>query len=168
MNTDEGMLVVMSETVRSCLQNWQIKSLFSLIGGFYSSVSAGDSFLLACVFSMMCVDVVFGLSDSIMSGTYSPHRLSRGIGKFFSYSVTILLVMFISAGINTAVGANIHIQDFFMSYLMSCEALSIIRHMENLGLPVPALARKIAFGVQKKAEEKVEAMAQDANNKPVL
>ena len=161
MNEGGGVLVAMSETLRSCMQNWQIKTLFSIVGGFYSSISAGDSFLLACVFCMMCADVVFGLSSSIIGGMYDPHRLSRGIGKFFSYSVTILLVMFISAGINTSVGTNLHIQDFFMSYLMACEALSIIRHMENIGLPVPDLARKIAFGAKKKAESHVDIVTEN-------
>lgn len=154
-NDDAGMLCLALETAKSALDNWQFKSGLSSIGTLYAAMSAGDALLLAYVLLLMCLDLAFGLVAAWKLGTYSPFRLHKGVMKFLSYSLTVVLVMTISSSANTSVGVNLHVQDFFMSYLIACEVMSITRHMKRLGLPVPDILVRLAFGAKKKAEDAV-------------
>ena len=154
-NDEAGMLSLALESARSALDNWQFKAGLSSIGTLYAAMSAGDALLLAYVLLLMCLDLAFGLIAAWKLGTYSPFRLHKGVMKFLSYSLAIVLVMTISGSANTSVGINLHVQDFFMSYLIACEVMSITRHMKRLGLPVPEILVRLAFGAKKKAENAV-------------
>lgn len=144
------------EAVQTAFGQWQIKGTCAAIGGWYSSVSAGDALLLVYVFVLMGVDLIFGVIEARHFGEYSPYRFCRGMIKIGTYAATIVLVMLLAGSVNASIGVNLHLQDFFMAYLVACEAISIIRHMERLGLPVPDICKRIAFGVQHKAENGID------------
>lgn len=147
----------LASQVLACLKaffaDWQAKGVWAAVGGWYSAISAGDATLLASVFILMGLDLAFGLCAAVRHRVYSPYKLQRGIVKIGSYSLSIILVMILAGALNVAVGANLHVQDFFMAYLVACEILSITRHAERLGLQMPALLRRLAFGAKHRAEK---------------
>lgn len=163
MSTGEPMsngsiIEALTASLAGLIDSWQIKSSIAGIGVLYTSISGGDAFLLAAVYVLMVADIVFGLCEAIFLHSFSPYRLHRGVLKFLSYSIAIVLVMTISASINTSVGGNLHIQDFFMSYIIATEAISIIRHSVRLGLPVPQLLINMSHAAQERAEKMAQTV----------
>ncbi|MDD6087775.1 MAG: phage holin family protein [Desulfovibrionaceae bacterium] len=144
--------------VAGLLDSWEIKSFLGGIGLLYTSISGGDVFLLAAVYALMCLDLVFGLCEAFFLGKFTPFRMHRGVIKFLSYSLAIFLIMTVSASINATAGMNLHLQDFFMSYIVACEAISIARHAVRLGWPVPKLLIRIAFAARQRAEQLTESV----------
>ena len=51
-------------------------------------------------------------------------------------------------------GISFPLLDLFLGMLICTEALSILKNMQRLGLPVPKLATRILADVQEKAERK--------------
>lgn len=156
--SNTGMISAAVGYVLGLADSWELKACLGGLGALYAAVSGGDAVLLGAVYVLMMLDILLGLCEAVLLGKFSPYRLHRGVLKFLSYTVTILLIAAVSAAVNTSIGMNIHIQDFFMSYLIATEVISVVRHAVRLGWPVPPLLIKLAFAAKERTEQAAELL----------
>lgn len=164
---EQSVLSIMWDYISAALNDVAVKTTLTFLGTSYAAISGGEPMLLAYLLMFMGADIVFGLADGIKNKEYSPYKLHRGVIKIFTYLVTIFLVCVISNAVNISTGINAHIQDFFMTYMLATEAISIMRHMSRLGFPVVNIFYRIAFGVQQKADDTIERMLPEKHEQPI-
>ena len=134
---------------------WPEKLTFGAICGTLSSAFGGDVFLWGSCFGMLTADLVLGLWSAFSTGRFSYVILERGIIKFPAYAVYIILASVLQRTVSQAFGAVVPLLDMFLAYLVFTDAISVLRHLKELGLPVPPLLEAIAQRGRKKIEEKV-------------
>lgn len=163
---ESSVFSIIWDYLSSAVNDMAFKTSMSFLGASYAAVSGGEPMLLAYLLMFMGADIVFGLADSIKNRQYSPYKLHRGVIKIFTYLFTTFLVCVLSNAVNITTGVNMHIQDFFMTYMLTTEAISIMRHMRRLGFPVVGIFDKIAFGAKHKADEAIERILPECEPDP--
>lgn len=143
---------------------WAEKAVIStLIAGFVS-LFGGDAVLIWLLIVMWLTDFAFGLAEAIRRGHFRCRVLTRGVLKFPTYCLYLLLVGVVNVSLSRALGLQLPILDLFVAYLVVTDAVSVMGHMIRLGMPVPLLLRRIVLRGQAGIERKVEAILKDAEN----
>ena len=151
-----NVFAIMWEYICTAADKYTLKMIISITGAAYADMSGGEPKLLTALLLVLGFDIFFGMLRAIKDHEFSLHGLQHGVVKLLTYCLTIFLVCVISGAANTSFGMNMHIQDFFMFYMLTTEVLSILRNMKRIGLPVPGLVERIAMGAQHKSEEALD------------
>ena len=133
---------------------WPVKAPFSLPVGCYSGVLGGEGVLLIVFSAMIVVDLFLGILLAFLCSRLDPMRFGRWVVTALIHSAVTG-----SAGVaaKSSLGPlqiNFPLLDLFLGLLICTEALSILRNMQRLGLPVPKLATRILTDVQYQAEQR--------------
>ena len=134
--------------------SWHIKTAIAAVAAWFSTEPA----LLYMIVIMWCADLAFGLGEAFKHGKFSGRILKRGVIKIPAYCLYIGLVAAIDASIEIAFHMALPLLEAFLAYMVAQEAISIMGHMIRLGLPVPAIVRKILLHGKNKVEQKIDVM----------
>lgn len=105
---------------------------------FYSSLLGGDSVVLGILIILLCLDLVLGIVRAIVKGRFMSAILARGVVKYPLYAMYILLMSGISIAIERSLGFSAAgMLNTFVLYLISCEAFSVVRNLQRIGIKVP-------------------------------
>lgn len=135
---------------------WPVKAPLSLAVGFYSDYLGGDRGLLLIFSVMIAVDMFFGSWLAIKLRRFDVRLFGRWVVKVLTHFTIIGVVGATIRSILGPLSLNFPLLDLFLGLLICTEALSILKNMRRLGLPVPKLAAKILTNVQTRAEQKVD------------
>lgn len=133
---------------------WPVKAPFSLAVGFYSGYLGGDGVLLIVFSAMIVVDLFFGTLLAFLCRRFDPKLFGRWVVKALTHFAVIVIVGFAAKSILGPLQINFPLLDLFLGLLICTEALSILRNMQRLGLPVPRLATRLLADMREQAEAK--------------
>lgn len=133
-----------------------LKVPLALLASFYSSYLGGDWALLLGFLVLDVADLILGTSVALKTGRFSIIRLRKWVIKLLTYGACVVVVGLLNIGFARASGFKAPILDFFLLILMATEALSVFANMGKLGLPVPAVAVRLARGIHDKSCEKID------------
>lgn len=135
---------------------WPVKAPLSLAVGFYSGHLGGDWVLLLVFSAMIVTDLAFGTWLAVKRRRFDLRLFGRWVVKVGTHFFVIAVVGVTIRSILGPLSLNLPLLDLFLGLLICTEALSILKNMRRLGLPVPKLAVKLIGDVQTKAEQKVD------------
>lgn len=132
--------------------SWHIKGAIAAVAAWFSTEPA----LLYMLVIMWCADLAFGLFEAFKRGNFSGRILKRGVIKIPAYCLYIGLVAAIDSSIEIALHMKLPLLEAFLAYMVAQEAISVMGHMIRLGLPVPAMVRRILYRGKHKIESQVD------------
>ena len=145
---------------------WAEKVCLSGLVTAFVALCGGDAVLLWCMLALWAVDFALGLSVALKRGRFRCRQLARGVLKIPAYCLYLLLVGMVNVALTRSIGVDVPLLNGFVAYLIITDAVSVMAHMQLLGLPVPHLLQRIIFKSREKIEKTVdEALAHDHDNR---
>ncbi|WP_303237687.1 phage holin family protein [uncultured Bilophila sp.] len=141
---------------QSIMELWQQKAVVSSCIAGFVSVFGGDAFLLWALLSIMIADFAFGFTDAARRKHIRCRLLARGALKFVYYFSYLALVGVVNVSLSRSVGVELLLLNLFASYLIITDVISVLAHMQRLGIPVPVLLRRIVLKSRAKIERDVD------------
>ena len=134
---------------QSLLALWPEKAVIgSCVAGAY---------LLWMLGAMLVADFAFGLADAVRRRHFRCRMLAHGALKFPAYCLYLLIVGVVNASLSRSFGGfDMPLLNLFIAYLIITDAVSVIAHMQRLGIPVPDLLRRVLLRSKRKVERRVD------------
>ena len=133
---------------------WPIKAAIAAIAAWFST----EPFLLYAVFSVMIADLAFGLLTALKHKTFDCRVFKRGGMKFVAYMLCIFLVGIVDLCITIAFHIDFPVLEVFLAYIVAQDAISIMGHMQRLGLKMPGLVNRILRRSKARMERQIDEM----------
>ena len=106
---------------------------------------------------MMVADFAFGVADAARRRHFRCRMLWHGALKFLYYMAYIGIVDMVNASLSRSFGGvYMPFLNLFIVYLIITDAVSVIAHMQRLGIPVPDLLRRVLLRSKRKVERRVD------------
>ena len=137
-------------------EGWPEKLTLSTIFGTLSTLLGGEPYLWMACFGMLTADLALGLWRAIRTGEFALQIMQRGILKFPSYAIYIILSSVLENTTARAFGIDVPLVDMFLAYLVFTDSVSVLRHLEGMGFDVPPVLKTLAERGRKTVEEKTE------------
>lgn len=134
---------------------WPEKAVISSFLAGVVALFGGDAFIMWLLLGVMCADFLLGFTDAARRKHIRCRAMGRGVLKFVYYFSYIGLVGVVNVSLSRSFGIHAPLLDLFMSYLIITDAISVMAHMQRLGIPVPALLRRIIVRSRDKIERGV-------------
>lgn len=142
---------------QSLLALWPEKAV---VGSFVAgavAVVGGDAYLLWMLAGMLTADFAFGLADAIRRQHFRCRALAHGVLKFPAYCLYLLIVGVVNASLSRSFGGmEMPFLNLFIAYLIITDAVSVLAHMQRLGIPVPDLLRRVVMRSKRRVEQRVD------------
>ena len=138
------------------IEGWPEKLALSTIFGTLSNLLGGEPYLWMACFGMLTADLALGLFRAIRLGTFDLVIMERGVFKFPSYAIYIILSSVLENTTAQAFGIAVPLVDMFLAYLVFTDSVSVLRHLEKLGFEVPPPLKALAERGRRTVEEKTE------------
>jgi len=135
---------------------WPVKAPLSLALGFYSGYLGGDWVLLIAFTGMIVIDLAFGTWLAIRKQCFEVRLFGRWVVKVGTHFFVIVIVGVAIRAILEPLSISFPLLDLFLGLMICTEALSVLKNMKRLGLPVPRMATRILSDVQCQAERRAE------------
>ncbi len=125
---------------QSLLALWPEKAVIGSCVAGAVSLFGGDAYLLWMLGAMLVADFAFGLADAVRRRHFRCRMLAHGALKFPAYCLYLLIVGVVNASLSRSFGGfDMPLLNLFIAYLIITDAVSVIAHMQRLGIPVPDL-----------------------------
>ena len=141
---------------QSLLALWPEKAVIGSCVAGAVSLFGGDAYLLWMLGAMLVADIAFGWRTSCgagisVAGCWRTGRSSSGLLPY-------LLIVRRGQRQPVAVfgGFDMPLLNLFIAYLIITDAVSVIAHMQRLGIPVPDLLRRVLLRSKRKVERRVD------------
>ena len=140
--------------------SWDIKA------GLGTIIATGCSFLGMDerIFYLLCAalagDFVSGVTSAIKRDRFRCRAVQYGVLKIFYYGIYLGVMGLINASLSIAVGMHLPLLDLFVAYLVATDCISILSHLQAMGVPVPPILKAIAQKVRKATDKKMQAAVQ--------
>ena len=142
---------------QSLLALWPDKALVGSCVAGVVSLFGGDVYLLWMLAVMMVADFAFGVADAARRRHFRCWMLWHGALKFLYYMAYIGIVDMVNASLSRSFGGvYMPFLNLFIVYLIITDAVSVIAHMQRLGIPVPDLLRRVLLRSKRKVERRVD------------
>ena len=135
---------------------WSFRVAVSVAAGFYAGRLGGDLVLFLIFCFMMAVDLLFGTCLAFKRRRFYRRKFGQWVVKALTHFAVIVIVGFAAQSILGPLGINFPLLDLFLGLLICTEALSILKNMQRLGLPVPKIATRLIADIQDQAEQKAK------------
>ncbi len=136
------------------VEGWPEKLTLSTIFGTLSTLLGGEPYLWMACFGMLTADLTLGLWRAFRLGEFDLKVMQRGILKFPSYAIYVILSSVLENTTARAFGIAVPLVDMFLAYLVFTDSVSVLRHMEGLGFDVPPVLKTLAVRGKKCVEDK--------------
>ena len=134
---------------QSLLALWPEKAVIGSCVAGVVSLFGGDGYLLWML--------GFGLADAVRRRHFRCRMLAHGALKFPAYCLYLLIVGVVNASLSRSFGGfDMPLLNLFIAYLIITDAVSVIAHMQRLGIPVPDLLRRVLLRSKRKVERRVD------------
>ena len=133
---------------------WMLKVPLATVAGFYTGHLGGDWVLLLIFSAMIVIDLVFGTWLAIRRRHFDVRLFGRWVVKVGTHFFVIFIVGLAIRSILEPLSIGFPLLDLFLGMLICTEALSVLKNMQRLGLPVPRLATRMLTDIQGQAERK--------------
>ena len=144
--------------ITAFLEDWNIKLCLSAVIAFFADVFGQDWWLIECLFFLLLADLCLGIGSALhFDHKLSARRLHDGVVKFAAYAISIILVWLVQEICRRTFPFELPVLAIYAGYQSLTEIKSIARHMERLGLKMPALFHRVTQGAEEKAEEKIDS-----------
>lgn len=151
--------------VQAFWDDWNIKLCISAVLTFFAELFGEDWWLIQCLFVLLLSDLCLGIFSALkFDGHLSGRRLHDGVVKFAAYAVSIILVWLVQEICRRTIPFNVPVMGIYAGYQSLTEIKSIARHLERLGLKMPALFHRVADAGVDKVEKKIEEALPDNRN----
>lgn len=145
---------------------WPIKLPIAALGGFYTGYLGGDGRLVLAFLAMIVIDLLLGTWLAVRLRRFDVRLFGRWVLKVGTHFAVILIVGVAIRAVLEPMGIKFPLLDLFLGLLICTEALSIVKNMGRLGLPVPRLATKILTNIQQAGDRKAaEFFSQPQNDR---
>lgn len=153
--------------VTALLEDWDIKLCLSAVVAFFAETFGEDWWLIECLFFLLVADCALGIFSALrFDGKLSSRRLHDGVVKFAAYAASIILVWLVQEVCRHAIPVQLPVLAVYAGYQSLTEIKSVARHLERLGLKMPALFHRVTTGAEEKVEEKIdEILPEDKDGK---
>lgn len=142
---------------QSLLALWPEKAVIGSCVAGVVSLFGGDAYLLWMLGAMLVADFAFGLADAVRRRHFRCRMLAHGALKFPAYCLYLLIVGVVNASLSRSFGGfDMPLLNLFIAYLIITDAVSVIAHMQRLGIPVPDLLRRVLLRSKRKVERRVD------------
>ena len=142
---------------QSLLALWPDKALVGSCVAGVVSLFGGDVYLLWMLAVMMVADFAFGVADAARRRHFRCRMLWHGALKFLYNMANIGIVDMVNASLSRSFGGfDMPFLNLFIVYLIITDAVSVIAHMQRLGIPVPDLLRRVLLRSKRKVERRVD------------
>ena len=146
-----------SAWLASMADNWSIKLALGTATAFLADVFGEDLWLITVLFCLIVADFSLGMLSALKrTGGLDGRRLHGGMVKFIAYAAAIILVWLVQEICIRSIHIELPILAVFAAYQSLTELSSVTRHLERLGLKMPALLHRITSGGAKKMDEKID------------
>ena len=136
---------------------WPEKAVIGSCVAGAVSLFGGDAYLLWMLGAMLVADFAFGLADAVRRRHFRCRMLAHGALKFPAYCLYLLIVGVVNASLSRSFGGfDMPLLNLFIAYLIITDAVSVIAHMQRLGIPVPDLLRRVLLRSKRKVERRVD------------
>ena len=103
---------------------------------------------------MIVIDLLFGTWLAIRRERFDLRLFGRWVVKVGTHFFVIFIVGLAIRSILEPLCISFPLLDLFLGLLICTEALSILKNMQRLGLPVPRLATRLLADMREQAEAK--------------
>lgn len=135
---------------------WDVKLVAGAVITFFANWFGEDSWLVAVLFGMVALDTALGMLSALkLSGQLSGKRLHQGMVKFGAYAAAIVLVWLVQEITLKVVPIELPVLSAFAAYQALTEISSVVRHLDRLGIKMPALLLRILDAGKGKVDEKL-------------
>ena len=139
--------------------SWDIKA------GLGTIIATGCSFFGrdTRIFFLLCIalagDFLAGVFSAIKRDRFRCRAVQYGVLKIFYYGIYLGIMGLINSSLSIAVGMQLPLLDLFVAYLVATDCISILSHLQAMGVPVPPILRSIAQKVRKTTDQKMREVA---------
>lgn len=139
------------------IEDWDVKLAVSAVVTFFADVFGQDWWLIECLFFLLFTDLCLGIGSALhFDHKLSARRLHDGIVKFAAYAISIILVWLVQEICRRTFPFELPVLAIYAGYQSLTEIKSIARHLERLGLKMPALFHTVTQGVEQKIDDKID------------
>lgn len=133
------------------LQNLEQYAIIGIVGGYASKILGGFDYTLKAMVMLMLIDIIIGflcasffdISKYSNNGVSSDALMKGAIRK-----ITILAIVSIGVIADRLLNTD-YIRNAVVVYFIATEAISILEHLINMGIPVPSALYSIMENMQK-------------------
>ena len=133
---------------------WSVKMPFALVTGLYTGYLGGDWLLFLIFFFMVGLDLCLGTCLAIRRKRFDPRLFGLWVVKVLTHCTVIVIVGLAVKSLLGPLSINFPLLDLFLGLLICTDALSILKNMQRLVLPVPRLATRLLADMREQAEAK--------------
>ena len=143
----------------SMAESWSLKlaagSVMALLTAWFSE----DAWLIAVLLCLIAVDTLLGMVSAVaFEKKLSGKRLHQGIIKYLAYAASIVMVWLVQEISIHSLPIQLPVLAVFAAYQSLTEMSSIARHLNRLGIKLPALLIRILDAGTSVASEKTDAL----------
>ena len=143
--------------ISALVEDWDFKLAISTVLTFLAELFGSDWWLIECLFCLLVADCALGIFSALkFDGKLSARRLHDGIVKFAAYAISIILVWLVQEICRRSIPVALPVLAVYAGYQSLTEIKSIARHLERLGMKMPALFHRLANGAQEQADERLD------------
>ena len=143
--------------ITAFMEDWNLKLALSACVTFFANLFGEDWWLIQCLFLMLGIDFMFGVICAYhFDGRLSARKLHDGAIKFLAYAVSIILVWIVQEICLRTLPIGIPVMGVYAGYQTLTEIKSVSRHLERLGVKMPALFHHVTTGIGQHIEDKFD------------
>ena len=155
--TPNTYIEALQSWMTALLESWDTKLIIGSVITFFAGWFGEDAWLVAVLIGLVTADTALGLLSAVVfNGKLSGKRLHQGIVKFAAYAAAILLVWLVQEITVKVVPIELPVLALFAAYQSLTEISSIARHLDRLGVKMPALLLRILDAGKAKVDEKLD------------
>lgn len=135
--------------------SWDIKAGLGTVIAAGCSLFGMDQrlFFLLCI--ALAGDFFAGVTSAIKRHRFRCRAVQYGVLKILYYGIYLGVMGLINSSLSIAVGHALPLLDLFVAYLIATDCISILSHLQTMGVPVPPILRTIAQKVRKTTDDKM-------------
>lgn len=145
---------------------WQIKSVLTLGVSTICAWIGADAYLVTVLAIAMTIDFVLGIYSAFRRGHFRCRAMQYGILKYLWYSAYIAVVGLVNISVARSFHINLPLLNLFISYLTLTESVSIVGHLQAIGVPVPELLSSIVNRSKRRVESKINGLTTPEKPRP--
>ena len=154
--------------IQALTDDWDTKLCISAVMAFFANIFGEDWWLIECLFCLLIADCALGIFSAFrFDGHLNGRRLHDGLVKFAAYAISIILVWLVQEICRRSIPVALPVMAVYAGYQSLTEIKSIARHLERLGLKMPALFHRLTDAGVEKVEKKADEIAPEKIEKGI-
>lgn len=151
------------ETLVSIWTAWEVKAAFATVFMSFCAFLDIDERMVQFLCAAVIGDFIAGMAEAFKRKRFRCRAVLFGVQKVFWYSIYVCVVGLLNSALSRSMGMRIPLIDLFTTYLIASDCISIIGHLNGMGVPVPPLLISIARRVRVVSVRKTKKILREVN-----